>query len=395
MALTRRGMISAGGLAAGVATAQALMGPSSVASAAMTASKDALSVKDTTGGLPAATGGGSIDDTLAVQGHIDYVSNHGGGAVFFPVGTYKVSQTITVKPGVNIVCGGNAMLGPTSDASGGSPGTATLLGAQNFTGTLLQTEDRSGNDPRGSIISNLRVAGQTPAAANTPSVLFRGGSYGFGTRVEGCAFWRPGGEVVRWSAIGIFTNNLIWGHPVNGCVGLRVTTPDCKIFGNEITSNSHCVIVDGSAGGVLFEHNACYNSNTGAGIWFFGLRSIISGNRSDENATAGILVEGWGNVISGNQLVLNGVDATKPAPERAGIRIQFGWGNAVTGNTCSNWDHSPTNNTQQYGISLTGNTDTRNNTITGNAFTTHPLGPIYTGPGIGTGNIFSANSVEP
>ena len=50
-----------------------------------------LNVKYPPDGITPAVGDGSADDHDAIQGCIDYASNHGGGAIYFPTGTYFTS----------------------------------------------------------------------------------------------------------------------------------------------------------------------------------------------------------------------------------------------------------------------------------------------------------------
>jgi hypothetical protein len=59
--------------------------------------KDTVSAKDF-----GATGDGTTDDTAAIQAAINAVNAKGGGVLFFPVGTYKVTATILLKPFVDI-----------------------------------------------------------------------------------------------------------------------------------------------------------------------------------------------------------------------------------------------------------------------------------------------------
>jgi hypothetical protein len=60
--------------------------------------KDAVSVKDF-----GAVGDGVTDDTAAIQAAIDAVNAKGGGILFVPVGAYKLTSTITLKPKVSII----------------------------------------------------------------------------------------------------------------------------------------------------------------------------------------------------------------------------------------------------------------------------------------------------
>ena len=55
-----------------------------------------LNVKFPPAGLTPATGDGSADDTVAIQGCIDYAFNHGGMAIYFPSGSY-LTQPLVLK----------------------------------------------------------------------------------------------------------------------------------------------------------------------------------------------------------------------------------------------------------------------------------------------------------
>ena len=61
-----------------------------------------LNVKYPPKGITSAVGDGSADDTVAIQGCIDYAFNQGGGCVYFPYGKY-LSRSITLRSGVSLV----------------------------------------------------------------------------------------------------------------------------------------------------------------------------------------------------------------------------------------------------------------------------------------------------
>ena len=50
-----------------------------------------------------ATGNGSTDDTTAIQNTINLAIANGGGTVRFPAGTYKITSSLTMSRGVNLV----------------------------------------------------------------------------------------------------------------------------------------------------------------------------------------------------------------------------------------------------------------------------------------------------
>lgn len=61
-----------------------------------------LNVKYPPAGLTPAVGDGTADDTIAIQGCIDYANTHGGKAVYFPSGAY-LTQSLTLKNNVSLV----------------------------------------------------------------------------------------------------------------------------------------------------------------------------------------------------------------------------------------------------------------------------------------------------
>jgi parallel beta-helix repeat protein len=382
--VTRRDLIAGGGLATGIAAVQAMAGPVQPAFAAVTTDRDAHDVTQALGPIPGADNTGTNDATSSIQSMIDFGSGAGGGTLFFPVGTYKVSSTIIVKSNVSIVCGGNSKLGGNGDRGSGLAGTATLLGAPGFTDTILKTPSAVSTTV-GVIISNLRVVGPD-ALTDRPSVLIDQGNF---IRIEHCAFWRRGQSVISWKAgsNSAFTYNFVDGHGLTGCVGMSFDGVDTQVTCNNFTATGHCLDFLGEH--CIVSDNFCYNSNTGSGIHVGSVRNTFIGNRVDENASSGFLVEGSSNVITGNLAILNG---TVASGERAGVHIASGQGNVVSGNTFSNWTHNGFVNTQQYGVSLTGTCSS--NAVVGNTFIAQAVGGVHN-TSTGTGNVISGNAGQP
>lgn len=69
---------------------------------AMTRYGIVINVKAPPNGLPSAVGDGSADDTLTIQGCIDYAYSKNGGAVYFPSGAY-LTQSLVLKDNVSLV----------------------------------------------------------------------------------------------------------------------------------------------------------------------------------------------------------------------------------------------------------------------------------------------------
>lgn len=74
-------------------------GGSAIARTVQSKLRDIVSVKDF-----GAVGNGSTDDTAAIQAAVNAVYNAtGGGAVLFPAGTYKLTDTITINCSTNLI----------------------------------------------------------------------------------------------------------------------------------------------------------------------------------------------------------------------------------------------------------------------------------------------------
>lgn len=78
----------------------------------------------------AAVGNGSNNDTAAIQCQVTFMNaTYGGGIVFFPPGSYKVTSTVTVGPGVMLVGAGRKATNITS--AGADITVLTFAGAGN------------------------------------------------------------------------------------------------------------------------------------------------------------------------------------------------------------------------------------------------------------------------
>lgn len=93
-----------------------------------------FNVKSPRFGDGGAKGNGTTDDTDAIQDAIDACEAAGGGIVFFPLGTYRVTAVLTVTAGVRLVGAGHGSVLDSSDVASGNylitiegslPGTTT------------------------------------------------------------------------------------------------------------------------------------------------------------------------------------------------------------------------------------------------------------------------------
>jgi hypothetical protein len=116
------------------------------------------------GGMPwynvldyGAKGDGTTDDTAAIQAAIDACAANGGGTVYFPPGTYKITNTITVKKKVNLV--GDHSSDTFTEVSGEIAVTKLVWGSSTA-GKMMITESLWGSVMRGLLLDGNWVADQ-------------------------------------------------------------------------------------------------------------------------------------------------------------------------------------------------------------------------------------------
>ncbi len=84
-----------------------------------------------------AVGNGTTDDTAAIQAAINAAYANGGGQVYFPARTYKITSTLTLKSNIRYQGEGTASFYPSSPATQKG---ATLLWAGNSASTIYMVE---------------------------------------------------------------------------------------------------------------------------------------------------------------------------------------------------------------------------------------------------------------
>jgi len=208
-------------------------GTSAVARSAQDKLRDTVSVKDF-----GAVGDGVVDDTIAIQAALNAST---GGNVWFPVGTYKVTSTLTVPSRVRLV--GNSKL------QGGSSHIVSLTANPIFTATPVS----------GSYVFfdlyNMSVQGARDGtqefATFAPSV-----SWAFST-VEGCYLVNIPKYSLLMTGVHFINNNF------QNAVGLDFRGADCTCIANYIgfdTAHTASLATDGllsitSAGAFTLEAN--------------------------------------------------------------------------------------------------------------------------------------------
>lgn len=83
-----------------------------------------------------ATGDGKSDDTKPIQRAIDLAAENGGGTLFFPKGTYIISESLIKKANVNLV--GETMFTTAFEWIGNKPGVILDTSNQSLKGTLIE-----------------------------------------------------------------------------------------------------------------------------------------------------------------------------------------------------------------------------------------------------------------
>lgn len=345
---------------AGASEAEVVLGPGG----------GARSVKDGSLGAPAAVGDGVADDTPAFQAHLSALTSAGGGVLFVPMGRYKISSTLSLSERVHLVGESDPR------AAKGYTGHAATTLISHFTGTLIEVVGSHAS------LRNLLVLNGGALAENaSPGVASLRIASKMVT-VAGCMIYRQGlaALVLEQGSGGaqIIGNRII----ANSKQGERTTEShgvllqngaDSLITENDISADGTAVLSQGGAANVI-TGNFIYNATYGIQLIGQGWNTVTS-NRVDEHDRAGIVIDSGSrsNVVSGNSMLLNGVDSSAPPMERAGLVIGSGsngisppTANAITGNTFSNRTNGNKVRTQQYGVVMKAGTS--GNLVSANTF---------------------------
>lgn len=194
-----------------------------------------------------ATGDGTTDDTEAIQNAIDAVAS-GGGVVYLPEGTYKLSSALTVNSDLHLRGAGDAC-------------TILVQSATDENGL-------TGVDVSRLAVTNLKLLG--PAS---------------GTGI-GISLSRSTNDAITYST---FADLYVASF---GGDGINISNPIVSTFSRVIceTNGGHGFNlhgVEGGAAGTSCSLMSCYaNGNTGTGIRLFKMvYTSLSGCAADSNAT--------------------------------------------------------------------------------------------------------------
>jgi len=266
-----------------------------------------------------AVGDGVTDDAAAIQAAIDAASAAGGGIVFLPQGTYKITSSLTMKSGVSIIGVGGVNESVILNSSNGT--------ALNFPNTVIYTAVR---------LENFSIKGDTDGGYS-PTYAIYGANFRTHCVIKNVRIWRHqyGIELNDcWYSLyeNIYTNTtstaikLITanGVTIRGCIihGLTDNTASAlEIAGSSvlIQANYFESMTCKSAIGVTYSYGAMIISNyfeniTGYGILIgsYTKDTVLIGNYlfGSNTMTRGIYFYGsdnYGGSVIGNH-ILNTTD---------------------------------------------------------------------------------------
>jgi hypothetical protein len=153
---------------------------------------DIVSVKDF-----GAVGDGTANDTAAIQAAIVALAASGGGALFLPAGTYRITSPLLVPYGVSIF---------------GEGGTATILSCLNCDGLNFTSASYDGGSMFYRDFAIRGAAGSSGNWAAVVSILPAGGTQGTDSR-DGLYFERL--RIFDWNQAFLF--NATWESHISEC----------------------------------------------------------------------------------------------------------------------------------------------------------------------------------
>lgn len=212
-----------------------------------------------------AVGNGVADDTTAITGAINDARDNGGGAVFFPGGTYVTDMQVIYD---RVVLIGEGFANTTIKLASGAD--SDLIQSDGFVANYAAGGSTLG--PYGFGLKDLTLdanyAGQTIGG-----YCYR--VYGYGHRVQGVRFLGgiAGGAFSSWGTSGIATNmEAHWNDfTISECSGdgLHWEGPHDSVFSNaEIWTLAggrvmdHCIITTGNSAGEKFSNVHTWGKQT-------------------------------------------------------------------------------------------------------------------------------------
>lgn len=293
-----------------------------------------INVKHPPNGLKKAEGNDEADDTLAIQECINYVESLGGGIVFLPVGTYKLTNHLLIKSSNVIIQGaGNGstlkVYAPTNAIRCNTPDIENIIlkdFSVNGNGNgLINTGIILINYAKNFLIENLHiyntgndVNGIATSQVGTMGVIRnchvhntgKGGIYSSTETafliiennivhdVSNSGFDIPGIQVIGGHNTRI-VNNVVYNCPKAGIyayTGDNFPNRDDVSWGTIIMGN----VCYGNKRGIFLDNSL--NHFTADDLVALNVRNIISNNQCYGNTETGIKVDNTNNLIIANNL---------------------------------------------------------------------------------------------
>jgi hypothetical protein len=225
-----------------------------------------------------AKGDDSTDDTAAIQSAIDVVHAAGGGTVFFPKGTYKITAPLKIYSNITLVGVGSPL--------------SVIRKTTNTLGENITVAHGNGNDNYAvdSVLSFYHDAGVYTAYVKIKGIRFRslnGAAYGiFAPHTRHCEY----NDMEVWNANQNFYTMTSWMWTMenvlfqDGQYGLYINDPNA--MGTSLTANR--VYANNCTQGGFYIYGLNYSSFNGCGC------DHCTGFSYDFGNCKGIAVNGCG-----------------------------------------------------------------------------------------------------
>lgn len=253
-----------------------------------------------------AVGDGIVDDTAAIQAAIDAADAGGGGIVFFPAGTYRVTSSLAHASYTMLWGPGWCAI---DYFNSGDAATLLADGAGVLVGAPIV--DVSGIDTASVVGLNFRQSDHT--AVNTTVGIGDPTSPGYRVRVEWCMFQRFGGNAISLRGNVNNVNNILMRHCSGDGVHLEGhdnVVQNCDIGGEAGVAPTTGSGIYISGANSLVQGNRCFLQENGIRLDGTAQGNRILGNRCEKHSAYGIVEEDeacYANLIEHNHTFQNGV----------------------------------------------------------------------------------------
>ena len=296
------------------------------------------SVKDSAFG---AAGDGSTDDTAAIQAAINAANSAGGGCVYYPAGTYKLTSALTIHSGITFLGDGRqvSIIRQTSTSANGISGNdASYLHFQDLqiqgpgrgTGIGVNLGWTSNNNVYGANFTRVYVRQFGGDGIRTENQIVSVYNQVVSESNGGCGFKIIGKSGVAGTSL---TFNSCYANANTGTAGYLIDTMAYLSFNAcAADTNSISYLIQSTTGGpgrsqsIIFNgcgsefatvggwqidsgygitvNNAWFNTNDGYCIWVTGSAHTVSLSGCTEN-TAGGCATDFIKVDSGCSVTMN------------------------------------------------------------------------------------------